>query len=466
MILMCDRLTGASSKHSNLLEGAGPLSSGRRLMHAHPHHPVRPRSRALVLAALISLPLTACGVPATSSPEVETTTAEQAASEEAASTPRLALTYDGGIQVLDATTLAVVADIELDGFNRLNPAGDERHVFVSTSGGFQVLDVGSWAEPHGDHAHYYSTQPSLVDVVYPADVPGHVVVHHGRTVLFDDATGVVTVLDSAEVADTDAQLREHRTPSAHHGVAVELEDGSLFVSEGTEDARTGAVVLDADGTQVAASGDCPGLHGETVAEHETVVVGCEDGALVYHEGEFTKVAAPDEFGRIGNLRSVEGSEVVLGDYNADAEDSTLTQVALIDIEGAQISIVDLDTEYTFRSLARDEEGHALVLGTDGEIHVIDVDSAQIERSIPVIDAWEVPQEWQQPRPTLLMLDGSAYVTDPINQRLVAVDVETGEVWNEALLDVAPNEVVGVTGDVVDGVSHESDTDHAGDDADH
>jgi hypothetical protein len=424
-----------------------------------------------MLAALISLPLAACAVPATTSPAADSTGAEQAPSEEATSTPRLALTYEGGIQVLDATTLAVVADLELAGFNRLNAAGDERHAFVSTSGGFQVLDVGVWAEPHGDHAHYYSTEPSLVDVVYPAEVPGHVVVHHGRTVLFDDATGAVTVLDSAEVAATDAEPREHVAPSAHHGVAVELADGSLFVSEGTEDARTGAVVLGADGTQVAASDDCPGLHGETVAEHETVVVGCEDGALMYHEGEFTKIAAPDEFGRIGNLRSAEGSDVVLGDYNADPDGSTLTQVALIDLEGAQISLVDLGTEYTFRSLARDEEGHALVLGTDGQIHVIDVESAQIERSIPVIDAWEVPEEWQQPRPTLLILDGSAYVTDPVNQRLVAVDVETGAVWNETPLDVVPNEIVGATGDVVEGVSHENDADHDdhdhdGDDADH
>ena len=42
-----------------------------------------------------------------------------------------------------------------------------------------------------------------------------------------------------------------------------------------------------------------------------------------------------------------------------------------------------------------------------------------------------------------------------------VDVQTGEVWNQVDLDVAPNELTGVTGGVVAGVSHE----HDGDDHD-
>ncbi|MFE7594957.1 hypothetical protein ACFU6K_36690, partial [Kitasatospora sp. NPDC057512] len=37
------------------------------------------------------------------------------------------------------TTFEVVGDLPLDGFNRINPAGDDQHVLVSTSTGFQVL---------------------------------------------------------------------------------------------------------------------------------------------------------------------------------------------------------------------------------------------------------------------------------------------------------------------------------------
>jgi outer membrane protein assembly factor BamB len=359
------------------------------------------------------------------------------------------LTYDGGIQVLDATTLEVVEDIELAGFNRLNAAGDGRHVMVSTTGGFQVLDVGTWSEPHGDHSHSYTSDPVLTDVTWSAEKPGHVVPHEGRTALFDDGTGTITVLDSGEVADAGAEVRELTTPSAHHGVAVELADGTLVVSEGTEDARTGIRVLDAEGTEVAASAECPGVHGEAVAADEAVVIGCEDGAVVFAGGSIQKVAAPDAYGRIGNQAGTEASPIVLGDYKSDpdAELERPTRVSLIDTRDASLRLVDLPSSYTFRSLARGDDGEALVLGTDGSLHVIDPESGTLVRSIPVVDAWEEPDEWQSPRPAVTVLDGTAYVTDPAANAVHAVDVVTGEVWLSATLNVTPNELTTASGQV-------------------
>ncbi len=378
------------------------------------------------------------------------------ATEASARTPRLAFTYDGGIQVLDATTLEVIEDIPLDGFNRLNPAGDERHLFVSTTGGFDLLDLGTWAEPHGDHDHYYTVDPQLTDVTVDAQTPGHVVVHDGRTALFDDGTGEVTVVDSGDATDDDRDARTHTTPSAHHGVAVELSDGSIVVSDGNDEERTGIRVLDSDDEEIAASGACPGVHGEAMAANETVVIGCEDGVLVYADGEIAKADSPDGYGRIGNQAGSENSPIVLGDYKSDpdAELERPTRVALVDTTTAELRLVDLPASYSFRSLARGDNGEALVLGTDGKIHVIDPESAQIVDSIPVTDEWKEPTEWQQPRPAITMLDGSAYVSDPSTNTISAVDIPTGEVWKTVDLDVAPNEISGVTGAAVEGVSTE------------
>jgi outer membrane protein assembly factor BamB len=369
------------------------------------------------------------------------------ATEVQARTPRVAVTYDGGVLVLDAMSLEPVGDIELEGFNRLNPAGDERHLMVSTAGQFQALDLGTWADAHGDHSHYWTTEPSLTDVVYDAAEPGHVVVHEGRTALFDDGTGLVRVLDSEHVADADAAAREYTTPSAHHGVAVELTDDTLVVSEGDEEERTGIRVLDGDDKEIAASDECPGVHGEAVAADEAVVIGCEDGAVVYADGKITKVEAPDAYGRIGNQAGTEASPIVLGDYKTDkdAELERPTRISLIDTRNGELELVDLPSSYTFRSLARGGDGEALVLGTDGQVHVIDPESAKVTKSIPVIDEWEEPIEWQEPRPAILALDGSVYVTDPATDSIHAVDVETGEVWESAELDVTPNELSGVTG---------------------
>jgi outer membrane protein assembly factor BamB len=415
-----------------------------------------PRTRRRPLVALgLAIPLAlvaACSSGTPAAEESVSPAAEETASaptEAAARTPRLAVTYDGGIQVLDAQTLEVLDDIELDGFNRLNGAGDGRHLLVSTTGGFQVLDAGAWAEPHGDHSHYYTADPELTDVMFDAETPGHVVVHAGRTALFDDGTGEITVLDSGDVADESRAARELTTPEAHHGVAVELSDGTVVVSEGTEDARTGIRVLDAEGNEIAASDECPGVHGEATAAGEAVLIGCEDGVLIYADGEIAKVASPDAYGRIGNQAGSEESTVVLGDYKSDpdAELERPTRVSLTDTATGELTLVDLPSSYTFRSLARGADGEALVLGTDGQIHVIDPSTKELTRSIPVIDAWEEPMEWQSPRPAIFMLDGSAYVTDPANQAIHAVDIETGEVWSSVELDVEPNEINGVSGDV-------------------
>lgn len=445
-----------------------------------PRHP-----RLLVIAPLTALPLVlaGCGTAgstdggATASSAAEATTASPA-TEQAASTPRLAVTYKGGIKVLDATTLEEVGEASLPGFLRLNPSGDGRHVLVTTTGGFRVMDTGTWAEPHGDHNHYYTSDPTLTDLTYAAVKPGHVVVHEGRTVLFDDGTGNIIAVDSAEVADPDAERRELTTPAAHHGVAVELTDGSVVVSEGTDKARTGIRVLDAAGDEVSRNDSCPGVHGEAVAAGEAVVIGCTDGVLVHtggQNGTTTKVPAPDPYGRVGNQAGHEGSPFVLGDYKSDgaaAAADTLerpTRVSIIDTRDASMRLVDLPASYTFRSLARGEDGEALVLGTDGALHVIDPVSASIARSIPVIAPWSEPEDWQEARPAVRVHEGTAYVTDPATKQVHAVDIATGEVFASTTLDVVPDEITVASGDVEGGGEHATEHvsgehDHEGEDA--
>lgn len=177
---------------------------------------------AALVAGCSSSPQPADAAPINAAPAVEVTSPE----------PRLALTYDGGILVVDATELDIVANLPLDGFNRLGPAGDDRHVFVSTAGGFRALDTGSWSDAHGDHSHHFAGTPALTDLTFPADKPGHIVAHAGTTALFDDGTGNIALFDSDELdpsgprPDTDT----YTTPDAHHGVAVPLEDGSLLVT--------------------------------------------------------------------------------------------------------------------------------------------------------------------------------------------------------------------------------------------
>jgi outer membrane protein assembly factor BamB len=356
---------------------------------------------------------------------------------------RIAVAYEGGILVLDGTTLDTVADLDSEEFTRLNAAGDGRHVMVTTSDGFQVLDTGAGT----------SDDAELTDVVFEADTPGHVVRHAGKTILYADGTSDTTIVDTADLAGSDGlpEVETVEGVEAHHGVSVVLEDGTFLTTVGNSDGRNGIEVRDESGSVVATSDECPGVHGEGAAADEAVVFGCEDGAIVYHDGEITKLDAPDQpYGRMGNAYVSETSPVVVGDYkdDPDAEGYLLSSVALIDTEAMSLEVVDLPegVEYTFRGVARGPDELAYLIGTDGAVHVLDPESGELTASWPVIDAWDGPLEWQDPHPAIVVADGIGYVTEPATNSVHAVDLATGDVVSSTQLDVTPNEIAPAVGE--------------------
>lgn len=415
---------------------------------------------ALLLSACGSTPGTDAGAPpGNSSDSTGSATAEaNQAKESQAPTPRLVLTHDAGITVLDAKTLMPVDDMPLEGFNRLSPAGDGRHVLVSTGDSFRVFDAGVWTEAHGDHGHSYVAAPRLTDRAFSASKAGHVVNHAGKTVLFNDGSGKAEVFDPAALTDALKTglpaTSTYIAPEVHHGVAIALEDGKLLVTLGSEEGRSGLALLSApagDGGQgrseLLRNEECPGVHGEAVAGSETVVVGCEDGMLVYRDGAFTKVPSPDPYGRMGNQAGSPDSPVILGDYKVDrdADLERPTRISLVNTDTGTLQLVDLGTSYSFRSLGRGPAGEALVLGTDGALHVIDPTTGEVTAAISVVGAWTEPDAWQDPRPTLFVQGSTAYVTEPATSSIHAVDLNSGKVVKSAVLERAANELTGVAG---------------------
>ncbi|MFJ2699535.1 zinc metallochaperone AztD [Streptomyces rochei] len=380
---------------------------------------------ALVLAA--SMALTACGGGDASS-DAEPKKAKT--SEAARVDNPLVATFDGGLYVLDGETLKPAKTIELPGFNRVNPAGDDDHVVISTDEGFRVFDAA---------------RQTFTDTEFKGAKPGHVVRHGGRTTLFTDGTGEVNVFDPAELGDgAEPRTRTYTSAEPHHGVAIELTDGELVTTLGTEEKRTGALVLDKDNKEIARAENCPGVHGEAAAKDEVVGLGCEDGVLLYKDGEFTKVDAPDDYARTGNQAGSDVSPVLLGDYKTDpeAELERPTRISLIDTRTAKMKLVDLGTSYSFRSLARGPHGEALVLGTNGVLHVIDPETGKVEKRIDAVGDWTEPLDWQQPRPTLFVRDHTAYVSEPGKRRLHAFDLDSGERLASVTLPQGTNELSG------------------------
>ena len=407
---------------------------------------MRRQHRTTAFAAVIAasaLLLTACATTDATPGEAGSATDSPKAQ------PRVALTYDGGVYVLDGDTLAIEADLPLAGFNRLNTAGDGRHVLVTTTEGFQVLDTGTWTDASGAAQ---TADPVLTDLVFDAPAAGHVVKHGDKTILYADGTGDTTIFETAALLDATDELPATEVvpaEAAHHGVSIELDDGTLLTTVGTPEARTGIRVLNADREEIARNAECPSVHGEGAAANEVAVFGCSDGVLVYDDGAITKLAAPDAYGRTGNMYVSETSTIAVGDYNSDpdSEGYLLSELVLVDTAAKTSTVIDLPAgvEYTWRDVARGPNDDALILASDGSLYVLDPETGELGDSYPVIGAWESPVEWQDAHPALIVVGGTAYVTEPATNSLHAVDLATGKVVSSVELPATPNEIAVVTG---------------------
>lgn len=419
------------------------------------------KRRAVALLGAGVLALSACGSGADGGASdgggEEAGAAESPSSdrtEVGALSPRIVLAHEGGVVTLDSADGSVLNETPVEGYVRLNPAGDGRHVAVSASDAVTMYDTGLLAQGHGDHFHYYVQDPALTDLSLEAPMPGHVVPHGDRTAIFADGTGDITLIDPTALGEGQLDvLEETATEDPHHGVAVPLSDGGLLTTQGTEDARSTVQVLDADGKVVAETDDCPGVHGEAAAQPtesgDVISLGCENGSVIYRDGEFHKVAIDGDYQRSGNQKGHEDSPIVLADHKVEAEPAggieRPTEIALIDTRDATQQLVDLGSPYWFRSLDRGPDGEALVLTYDGELNILDPESGEILHEVPVTGEWEEGENWQEAGPMLSVADGTAFVVDPEAKKLSMVDVASGEVYRELDLPVVPHEIQVTTG---------------------
>ncbi|MBK7723505.1 MAG: hypothetical protein IPI32_15220 [Austwickia sp.] len=427
----------------------------------------------LLAASTLAQPVTAPAPTASKDVESGVTASPSAPSRQEVATlrPRLLIAHAQGLTAVDALTGRVLTQTAMPRFLRLANAGDGRHAMVIDGDTFRVFDMGLAARLHGDHYHYTATQPRMTPVTYAAPHAGHVVLHHGRTTLFADGTGAIQVIPSAQIAAPKAPIQRFATTTPHHGVALMLADGGLLTTQGTAAARTTVQVLHR-GKVSAETTNCPGVHGETVAQPtragDVVALGCENGPVVYRDRKFWKVPVKDAYSRSGNLFGHHESPLVLADYKVVKKmpegqgPERPTRVAIIDTRRLRLDLLDLGTSYWFRSFARGPQGEGLVLGYDGRLRVIDMSRRSVTKSIPVISAWKENTDWQLPGPAVKVAGAYAYVTDAAKKQVAVVDLNTKRVTARYTLAQAPVEFVAVTGRPEAPADDHSD-DHAGHD---
>lgn len=209
-----------------------------------------PHRRPLLTVGLAAtaLLLSACPSGAPSGNGSSAPAARDASGSASAShTPRVVIAQENGLTTLDAESGEVVHEEKREGFLRLNNAGDGQHVMVSAGDEFLVYDAGADAQVHGDHHHYYTSEPGLTELAFKAPKAGHVVTHNGLTTLFADGTGAIQTSTSEHLRSGMPRAEETSTETPHHGVALKLSDGSLLTTPGIEESRNTVQVLDSSG---------------------------------------------------------------------------------------------------------------------------------------------------------------------------------------------------------------------------
>lgn len=165
------------------------------------------------------------------------------------------------------------------------------------------------------------------------------------------------------------------------------------------------------------------MHGEA-GFADGVLLACADGVLwvtgTEGEWEANKLAYPDGTAaddRTWTFAHAHGVPVVAGALGDDA-------LLVVDTETAEARRIDLPRAAVTLGIANG--GDAIVaLTDDGQLHLVDVATGEIESSGPVTGAVDLAAEDGPPPPAIAIAGSRAYVSDPLAGTIVEVDFNDG-----------------------------------------
>lgn len=261
--------------------------------------------------------------------------------------------------------------------------------------------------------------PALLGSPVTGTNPVHFVAHDGLVALHHDDDGSATVVRETALRGNSPRTWTFDTGREHHGIAVPFADLVLLSVANPDDEADelpiGVEARDYRGRVLDQALDCPGLHGEA-ARGETVAIGCADGVLLVEvHGDHlhaTKVTEPEDTAeglRVGTVRSHEDVGYFLGNFGPES-------LALISPRTGTLTPVPIPGTVRSFWLHGARGGTAVVLTTDGRVHLVDPRSGEIRRFADVVPEFGTTGQ----RPALAIGERSAYVTDPRDGTLTEI----------------------------------------------
>lgn len=433
---------------------------------------------ALAMLAGGAFFLTGCGGDAeTTITELESIAAEEDDHDDESSVSgRLFVLNAADIEaeVFDLVENELITSVPLDALpSSVYASGDYRFAALVERSEDKVgfVDGGLYQELHDDHYDLFTTTPSLSNYTITGSRPTHFVPHDGLVALFLDgdsttgANGGILVFDDETIEQGDLPLSVEFT-NAHHGVAEPRGDDLITSVRRDDSLSTSANFilpdqialyrLSNDSYELTETFDvtCPDLHG--AAQNEThVVFACSDGVVLIEDngdGTYTpsKLDNPDELfddTRIGTLWGHHESEQFIGQANG----GDAAQFFAIDPEEGEIELIDWQPETDAAPVARDftfEAEQFVILDSQGYLTVIephddgghthwefgerlDITDADVS-TLPADSSFDM---------TVSQSGHDLYVSDPIEQHILVIDLELLAVEGDIELDYIPSELV-------------------------
>lgn len=443
------------------------------------------RKLSLLAATISALLLTGCG-------DAETTIIEKESIEEVDdstedehdhSDDEYLIESMGRLAVLSSDSNAAIYDLddgdELDSFSltysssTLTSSADYRYAVIASRSDDYVgfIDSGMWREDHGEHLHDYQQGPAMSDYQIIGSRPTHIINHDGQMAIFFDGDADSNTPASIQVAtDTDISGETSLLPTLSYDInmhgAVEPKGEYLLATVRRDDAEsTSAAKILPDQVALYHLHDdeyeqeqvldvlCPDLHGSAINE-SYAVFGCSDGILAAHahddEYEAEKIANIDVLDglRIGTIYGHEENDTFIGIASGhDAGKAILIKIAPADSEmealewqpESDASPVAYGFSYEGDMfLVLDSQGYLNILSAhdhDGETHW------ELEQSLDISDEdiADMPDGINFSM-TMAQNGNYVYVSDPIAQHVLQIDLETIEVVSDIELGFAASSI--------------------------
>ncbi|WP_063035964.1 zinc ABC transporter permease AztB [Nocardia grenadensis] len=378
------------------------------------------RAVGVTSAALLLVPVAACGGETGEPPAEPVPHGYVAGAEESASAqPRLVLAdrSAGAVRILDLVTEEVLTQEAVPGLAHI--ADDGRYVYLATDEETTVLDSGSWVVDHGDHVHYYRAEPRRVGTR-----PGSARSAHSDTAV------AAAVLDNRTTALADRSALDEGTltpgpvldgPALPYGGHLLMADAGRIQVRDRENAPV---------QTLESRCDRPG--GQTVTRRGAVF-SCADGALVVTERDdrFTAEKMPYPAGTTGSAERFfhrRGSDV------------------LVAVRDSRVLVLDI-AHRTWRPIG---PGPVVAATTAGAgTAVLTLDAGGVLRSYDPETGAEtghraLPSGAVDPAtPPVLLVDADrAYVNDPAGRRIHEIDYADGlRIARTFDLDITPDLMV-------------------------